>query len=69
MKKYFISNSLNDSTNVNFTCDLLNIIIGLFFVILLVMLYYYGNTIKLTYNLYTCITLLVILFILYKIIC
>ena len=65
MKKYFISNNLTDTNSIDYFNIVLNFLLGLIFVIVII-LTYSGYT-ELPYNYYTCIALLIILIILYKI--
>ena len=65
MKKYFISNNLTDTNSVDYFNIVLNFLLGLIFVIVIILTY--SGYKELPYNYYTCIALLIILIILYKI--
>ena len=68
MKKYFISNNSINDNFTNYFNLLLNFLLG-FIIVFYIIYFTFGRNIKISFDYFTCITFILILIILCKIIC
>ena len=67
MKKYFISNNSINDNSINYFNLLLNFLLG-FIIVFYIIYFTFGRNIKISFDYFICITFILIIIILYKII-